>query len=542
MKQKTKILLGLFLFEICMLLPMFLNKPVLGHDMNFHLANIDLLSHNLTWDMWKQGFHIMPSITSNLGYGIGIFYPILPHLFCALINRFYMIFNLPILYSLYTTYFIIAYGSSILVYQIAKQIHKNDVVAFFSAIIYTTMPYFLSNFFIRFALNEIFFFFFFLMVVLGLFYFIETQDRKFYCFFILGYIGMISSHLTLSLFGSFFLIFFAIIYYKEIFKKDRIKKILIAILIVSIWVLPDIVLLLIHQLDGRYIVFLENSMTSLSLVNGERLSIKDLLFRMDQYNWEVAFFLPITILFLCFISGIYILKNKLKEEKKKIYFFIVLGITSIYMISELFPWQVMPKFTWMIQFPWRLEGFMIFAIAILSPLWMLHFKRNNDLNKVSIVLLLSIVISLLPFLSLLRNRVYLFHGYNLDEAMGHQHEYLPSDLNTDLVLDDIVSQNCHVKIIKNQADQLIFQVTDLTDKETLVLPKLFYYGYQLKDQNKKQYPLKRSDSGYLEVTLQKDGIYFLQYTGTKSYQILRMIRISMVFIFIIYTMIYFKRK
>lgn len=542
MKKKKKILLILLLLQVIVLFPIFFDTLKLGHDMKFHLANIDLLSRYLNFDMWKQGFHIMPEMASNLGYGIGIFYPILPHLLCAIINRIYETFNVSTIWSLYTMYFIISYGSSILVYLIASKVHQNKILSIISACIYVTMPYFLGNLFIRFALNEIMAFFFFLVIILSLFYLIQENKKRFYILFVLGYIGMISSHLMITIFGTILLMIFVLIYRNELLTKVNIKAIVKAVIIVSIWVLPDVILLLIHQLDGGYIVFGENTMTSLCLVNSERLNLQQLFLIKNNYDWDVAYHIPIIVLFLSIVSIVYYIKNRKNLNQKSILFFIIFGIISLFMTSILFPWNYMPDFLLMVQFPWRLEGFFIIAISVLAPIYLLYFKNKNSLIKFSIITLLLITISVVPFISSIKNRIYLFDEYTVDNGMGHQHEYLPLELDYDNIITDIISENSNVKIIKNDGANLTFSVSNIKNKETFILPKLFYYGYQLVDKNGKHYELERSRDGYLEVVLDKNGTYILSYTGTISYQILRWFRISMVIVGILYTVIYVKKE
>lgn len=541
MKKHIKILIGLALFQLIILLPIMIAPAKLGHDMTFHLANVELLSQHLNFDMWKQGFHIMPDMIGNLGYGIGIFYPILPHLLCAVVAWIFHWFHIPTLYAVYTVFFAVAWGSSILVYMLAKKFHKNDFAAILSALIYTTMPYFLSNFFIRFALNEIMCIFFFLMVLLSLFYLVEEKKKQFYLFFILGYIGMISSHLTLTIFATMILFIFILVYRNEIVTKVNLKRLLIVVLVVSIWVLPDVVLLLIHQLDGNYTVFLDNTMTSLGLVNGERLTWQQFFINRNSLDWNVAYYIPLYIYLLCMISIVVFFRKKEKILIKPMLFYTIVAIVTLILMTPLFSWEFVPKILLMIQFPWRLESFFLLSISILAPIMVLFFKEK-DQKKVSVIILIALLISTIPFLIQLRNRIYPLSSYTVDDGLGHQQEYLPAYFDKENLLSDIESSSSIATIKKNNADQLVFEVSYMNGKDIFTLPKLFYYGYELTDQDGNYYPLKRSNDGYLQVTLEKEGTYELNYTGTTSYQILRLLRISMVVIAILYTIIYFKRK
>lgn len=72
-------------FSMLFLIKPFVFHYILGDDTKFHLANIISRSHNVFGV-------ILPLIGNNLGYGIGIFYPPLPHVlgsvFLLLVSKF----------------------------------------------------------------------------------------------------------------------------------------------------------------------------------------------------------------------------------------------------------------------------------------------------------------------------------------------------------------------------------------------------------------------------------------------------------------------
>ncbi len=81
-KQITKniyvILLGIIV--ILLIGYIYLDNTKQAHDLPFHLANIhNIVSNNL------KITPVMPNLANNLGYGIYIFYSVLPHLAYAII-------------------------------------------------------------------------------------------------------------------------------------------------------------------------------------------------------------------------------------------------------------------------------------------------------------------------------------------------------------------------------------------------------------------------------------------------------------------------
>lgn len=534
MKEHKKWILLLFAMTMLLLLPMFLSKPLYGHDISYHLSNIEVLAKYLSWDLWKQGFHIIPEIANDLGYGIGIFYPMLPHLLGAFLYKIIAWFDLPSIISLYGLYTMIMFGSSILVYFISLEIQPEKRIAFCSAFLYSTMPYLWSNFFTRFSLNENFVFLFFPMVILGLLRLLKHDHRAFYLFFIIGYVGLLFSHLVLSMFLSLLLLPALIIYRKQVFQITCLKPLIIAILVVSILVLPDLILLLEHRLIGAYLVFQDHVMTSLGLVEAETIPLFHFIAKNANYDWVVAYFIPMTtiILFLC--STYYLYRHR-KEHQHLCYFY-CLTILTLWMTSSIFPWHLMPKVTWMIQFPWRLMTIAILPIAVLAPCCLLYGTRNHHLPwLVPTIIILSLVLNLSLFTGIQGRRYHLDRYYlpgNANQTLGHQTEYLPVLAQTNYMTREkhiiVLDGTATAEVLQNHGDQLQFTIQDTLGHVTIELPKLYYKGYLLTDEEGNHYPLTMSTSGYLETTIMHEGIYTLRYQGTGMYLFLRVIRLLVI--------------
>lgn len=526
----------IMLLNLIILLPLFLIPNKMGHDMNFHLANIDVLASNLSWETLFNGFAIRNDIANNLGYGIGIFYPILPHLIGAINYNVLSIIGIDIVTSVYFLYLLISIISSLLIYNLAYKLYNNKKIAFVSSLIYLIMPYFIGNMFIRFALNEIFFFMFFLILLNGLFYFKDNNIHKYYFFFIIGYIGMIYSHLVLSLYASIFFIVFILINIKEV--KKKIKHLLIAILIVTVFVLPNIILLLPHQLSNLYVFNQPGIMTSKELVTTEALDLFRLISPKSDYNWDVPVYIPIIITTLLIISLIYLFKNYQKINDKNIIYIFTTFVIAFLMVTKIFPWSLLPDILLMIQFPWRLMGVVIISISLLAPALLYYFKDKKYFNKLIIIFVLVLLASNIPFINKLSARIYNYQGYTINEAMGHQNEYLPYPLVDNWIKrgNDIIIDDGEALILDN-TDKFIFEIRNSKNSTKVELPKLYYEGYILKC-DKHHYHSVINKNGYVSTLIEHDGKYRLIYVGTIPYIITRIGRL----IFIIWLITYLIRK
>ena len=99
-------LLGIVIFSIISMLPLLCNTHRLGHDTNFHTSNATVIESYISLNDPFPAL-ISPRIANNLGYGINLFYPSLPHTILAYTYRIGKIFNPSILDSLAVLYTLI---------------------------------------------------------------------------------------------------------------------------------------------------------------------------------------------------------------------------------------------------------------------------------------------------------------------------------------------------------------------------------------------------------------------------------------------------
>ena len=113
-----------------MLLVFFLRGYTVGHDSKFHIGNIIELTNQLKYNFFSPR-RIYGTMANNFGYGTGVFYPMLPHLFAAFVN---LIINNP-LASIKFVYFVSLFLSCITMYGLSKRLSKNNKIALLSAVI-----------------------------------------------------------------------------------------------------------------------------------------------------------------------------------------------------------------------------------------------------------------------------------------------------------------------------------------------------------------------------------------------------------------------
>lgn len=530
------------LLSIVIMLILGLDTNKLGHDIGFHVSNIKNLAEELDPLHFKfTAPLISENIADNLGYGLYIFYPALPHLTYAYAYKFLSIFNIDILMSILIVNILVTILSAIFVYLLAYKLCKNKNASLFASTIYILFPYRLSSIFIRYSINENFLTLFIPLILISLIYLKEHNYKRFYLFFIIGYLGMLNSHLMMSMYFTLFLILYIFIYRKEIFNKETIKVCIKAILFVSIFVLPQIILMYVHK-DKYYLIFVDNYMNDPGYILDSLIGLKNYFF-IDHDDWNVQFYIPIIVIITFIVSTYLILKNKDKEKKFYLFSLIEIILLLIFM-SKLIPWDKMPGFLRMIQFSWRVEVFLVFYIALVAPYLITKIKFKY-LTQILIVILICLTI---PLIIHITERKYKIddNDISIERATGNINEYYPVEY---ILLKDYYKKRgtdvksfddkAKIEIIKEDFPNIKFKVTE-SDNSTIELPRIYYLGYILYVDGK-PHEINRSGAGLLQINNAKDGVYELKYKGPILYQIFNGIKYIFIVLFVS-NLLYQKKK
>lgn len=514
-----KFYIFIFVVSVLLMLPLMNNLYFEGHDTGYHIANVLAISENLNFHNLLY-LKIFPIIANNFGYGAGIFYPQLSHIVAAF---FYNIFPISVFTSMKLTNFVVIFLSGIFMYKFMKTITKNNTLSFVASLFYITAPYKLYDYIVRDALAESFVFVFLPLIFLGVYYLLNKNKKGFYLFFVVGYIGLIHSHLVLTIYTTIFLFLILLTHIKTVWNKDIIKHLIFATLIVLCICLPFIIPLVIHKLYGSYVVFSKDAMANAYGVYGSGLSYQFLIGYPQKIGFHFINYVALGLVIYLFIK---LWKEKKFKEKIKNDFLFTVGllctVLGIWMSSLLFPWFLLPDFLLMIQFPWRLGTFTAFGVSILSCYALNSCKRKvffKNLSIVSCILVAAFCLFTQHFSYITEN------NYNIPEiGMGWQKEYLPTNTKanieylrerSDEVL--VVDGSATVEEIINDTPYLKFQVKDVSNC-TLELPRLYYLGYEIlakTREGEKHLTYQENKNGFIEIKIEKDAIIEMKYTGTK---------------------------
>lgn len=515
----------LILVSLFVVFPLFtkINIYNFGHDSFFHIANIYSIVTNLQEGIFTN-FDIRPIIAHNFGYGTGIFYPNLPHIITAIIA---FIFNGNVFFALKIVHLLKYILAAFFMYKLVNKVFKNELVALVAGIFYITFPYTVAQVFIRDALAESFIIIFIPMILLGLYELFEGSRRNFYIYFVIGYVGIVNSHLVLAVFCTIFAIIYLLVNIKKVFTKENFKSLVFASILILILISPFIAQLVQYNIVGGYGVFEDISLNDGTL-SGSRKGFLDFINPTPKSNYEGLVYYVSWIAIILAIVSIVRYRKTIKEkadQKKFFWYLIVSTILCIFLLSHLCPWLSLPKFMQYIQFAWRLDVFLVFFLSILAAL---AFK-DIESKKIKIILLIFVIICNLVTVVTTYSfeRLYEKDLQEIDMSfygMGWQREYLPSNMLNNLEYfdnrsDDVIVKigSAKVNIQKNNATELVVNIRN-ADNAIIELPKIYYLGYTAKfiseDGTEEKIEIYQNLNGFIETNIQNDGTLILTYERT----------------------------
>lgn len=536
----------IFLFSIFMVSPIFFNY-FFGDDTTFHAANIAVRGSSL-FNVFSK---ILPEIGNNFGYGIGIFYPMFPHFLGGLILNFISIFGLGEYAALKIIKFIVIFTSGIFMYLFASKLFKNKNHGLITSLFYISSSYFFVDLYSRDALNESFVFIFIPLIFLGIYYlFCEKDKFKFYLCFIIGYVGMMYSHLVVSVWFTLVFLLFLLFFIKDIFKKQNLIPLVISAVLILIFTSPFTIPLIEHMLNGEYVIF-NNKLSLLTWT----LDLKRFFVQISDITNNgnylyINFNIVVILLSLAALFKLFTKKVPLYRKKFIIGFLLITVISMILVCNDTI-WYYIPDFLNNIQFPWRICTFAVFGISLFAVEGLDVFYNLFKKKFIPIASLLIVAILLANVYYNIQNiQTVEALPYNINNGMGWDEEYLPIETAKNMKYFEKRKDNeikvdkgdADVEIIENNVPKMEFEVTNVKGKTTLELPRLYYLGYEIFDEDGNEIKYFKNNKGFISINIDNDGKYYVSYPGTTSYKISKILCIFTAFLCIFIILFKVKKR
>lgn len=501
-----------------------------------------------TYEAIKNGVcfgNIIPSFSNGFGYSWNLFYG-------AFTTIGIIIFRI-ISGSYIIGYKLFAYTcllfSGIFMYKFVSSISENKNVGLLAGALYIIAPYHLTDLYVRNAIAEFASFMFIPLVFWGLYNIINKEKNTYYL--TLGAVGLIFTHNISTLYTAIFACIYLIVNIKCLKEKEVIKALIInlvfIIVISSCFILP----LLETKFSAEYRVYEEETMASKESVIEQQLPIRRVFVTADNegFVFELG---PYMIIMLGFsVMTVRILK---KEFRKDYLFFLIAGLVALLISTKIFPWKIMPKGLYIIQFPWRCLEYSSFFFSIVAAINMGALIKKYSFKDSIIIITIAIVytIALSGFVRYTDN-IGNVEEYSLGHISGMDNEciagmgkaeYLPTKAYENRFYIATRENNIYVltgkAIIENENKnqlEMTANIKTLEEETVFELPYIYYPGYEIRADGIIVENFE-TENGLLGFKLNSNDNITLEvkYKGTKIMKISMIVSLLGLIVFCIYVL------
>lgn len=301
---------------------------------------------------------------------------------------------------------------------------------------------------------------------------------------------------------------------------------------------------------NEYAAYQKGMMSTKETVASYALRIKDLVVTQNDsiYVYEIT---PHILIMLCF-SVVSIRRLEYKYKKEYI-FFLGLGIFSLIMSTNIFPWKIFGDAFSIIQFPWRMLVFSNFCFAVVSSINMSIVIKKFSMVDVIVISIIAVayIFALEGFIPKTEN-VREIQDWNLgymsgrsDEviaAMG-KGEYLPVNVNNnrfyiaskgkDTI--SILQGDGIIEDVQKEGAKLKCRIETLDDGTVYEFPYVYYPGYRVTIDGSIVNSFE-SENGLLSISISKlpKSDVIVEYVGTNMMRFSKIFSIISSFAFILY--------
>lgn len=531
-------------------IPLFKDGFIDTHDGHFHISRI----FGTTSGILDGQF--LPEVVIEWGNGFGfswnLFYPPLVTYVGALLKLI-----LPTYVEVLKLILVILTAiSGIGMYKLMYEITEKKKISLLVAVIYLTVPYRLTDVFVRLAIGEVMTFAFMPILFQGL-YNLFNKDGKKSHLIVIGAVGIVLSHNISTLLIAGISVIYVLIHITKLKDKNILLKLIISAVFIILIVLFFYGPLLESKLSANYSAFDKGFMMTKEGFEKQVLHINQLFdnnFRpgrsyelgqdgdgTNEMNFAIGLQIIIPLLLVPFIF------KKIKKETRKDYFyFLILGLICTFATTVLFPWKYMPDLFTILQAPWRLLMPATFLLSIAAGMT-IDYEFEKIETKYLIVAIVACLIYVAPYFFNL-SYVETFDENAICNARFStlncsNFEYFPTNArkNMDYIekREDkaiILEGNATIENENKKGTNMTFDITENSSENLKIeLPYIYYIGYNVK-LNDEEITITETENGFLEINIpeQKTGTIKVEYTGTTVMNVTKIISIFSTLIFIIY--------
>lgn len=500
-----------------------------------------------TFEAMKDGVlfgNIIPNFSNSFGYSWNLFYgafTTIGIIVFKLITGSYILG-----YKLFA--FVCMLLSGIFMYKLVKDVADNRNVGVLAGSLYMMAPYHLTDLYVRNAIAEFASFMFIPLVFLGLYNLIKKEGKTWY--FSLGAIGLIFTHNISTLYTAIFAIIYVLINIKSLKNKEILKYLAINVLFIVIITACFTVPMLETKFATNYRVYEADAMATQESIVNEQLPLRRIIVTADGDGGFVFELGPYIIIMLAFS---YMTVRIMKPEFRKDYlFFLIAGFLALLMSTKLFPWKIMPKFLYIIQFPWRCMEYASFFLSIVCAINMGAVIKNYKFKDALIIVIIATVyvMALHGFVKY-EDEVLPIEECSLGQVSGMNNEciagmgkaeYLPEKAYENRFY--VATREDKVYVLKGKAVvekenkkglNMTAKIETLDEETEIELPYIYYPGYTAHADGI-AIKVFETENGFVgcKIPAQEKVTLEVEYVGTNNMKISALISALGVLLLVIY--------
>lgn len=485
-------------------IPLLSSYLINGHDLSFHLLRIEGISEGLR--AGQIPVRIQPGWFDGYGYASSIFYGELFLYFPAILRL--------IGFPLQTAYKIFVIAVNFVTCACAvygfHYICRNRYAALTGGILYTLTPYRLGNIYIRGAVGEYTAMIFLPFLAAGLYGLLKREidskeSGKCIGFLVTGFTGILQSHLITCEMAGIFTVLICLLFIGRIFRKNRWRYLLIGAgitVLINLWFLVPFVA---YSLSGRFQVVEPGGASHIQTYGAFGGQLFDFFPNgsgsaytiYERFNYENVQ-MPLTVgmvliglmignIVYCFIS-----EREIEGKSALKRLCTVLACLALWMSTVYFPWDALGDFSGIpgllvrnLQFGWRFLSIASVLLAVLACLFLTELWSDYRMRfTLPVCVCVGILLGGWMVSAIMHDSSW---GLYRDRSEIRQDyvtslEYVPK--GTDRAGFQDTKPSAEEPVVLQEYENrngiilLKCENTDLEQSRTVLLPVLYYEGYQ----------------------------------------------------------------
>lgn len=487
-----------------------------AHDMIFHMNRIEGLKDGILSGMLPV--RIQPTWNNGWGYAVSSMYGDITLVLPALMR----ICGFTLQTTWKTFIVVVNFLTAGISFYVFYEITKDKYKALFTTLLYCLMPYRLACIYVRAAVGEFTVMLFLPLAVLGFWYALgekieqEKYGKKLLAP-VIGFAGMIQTHILTCEMSLLFIILLCIIMIKKVLRRETFiyfLKIAIFTILISLWFVVPFVRFLKEDLSVFQIEEMRDDFTTWGLsvaelfaptpsnayhfTFGENVSLASkCTFSLGLAWWGMA---AVILLFLW---------NRKVENGKAAAVSLIFGGIAAFMATNLFPYHLikehlvsLSKVLAKIQFTYRFLGMvgLFFAFALCFFL--------SGIQNVMKEQYLSLVLTIIAVLTIYQGADYqyqilyggsctnIYSSAVLDTTNVVSGEYLYQGSRVDITSErqKVTGSGVQIQSVKRKYLSTSIQCIAQQSGAYLELPIFYYPGYEAVDAKGNSYQVSRSEN------------------------------------------------